>query len=59
MCKYKPSLTKIETFYIFALLNSANYRIVDFKYALCFYSYPAIGNSFPVTQKVHDFRYRQ
>ena len=29
MCKYKHSLTKIETLYIVALLNGTNRRLVD------------------------------
>ena len=35
MCKYKPSLTKIETFYIVALLNGTKCQFVDFKYCKC------------------------
>ena len=31
MCKYKLSLTKIETCYILALLSSINCRFVDYK----------------------------
>ena len=30
MCKYKHSLTKIETFYMVAFLNGTNYRFVFF-----------------------------
>ena len=32
MCKYKYSLTKIETSYIVALLNGTNSRFIDYKY---------------------------
>ena len=32
MCKYKHSLTKIETSYIVVLLNGINYRFVEYKY---------------------------
>ena len=32
MCKYKLSLTKAETFYIVALLNSNNCKLADNKY---------------------------
>ena len=32
MCKYKHSLTKIETSYIVAFLNGTNCRLVDYKY---------------------------
>ena len=34
-CKYKPSLTKIETLYIVVLLNDTNCQFVDFKYWKC------------------------
>ena len=35
MCKYKPSLTKNETFYIVALLNGTDCRFVDYNYWNC------------------------
>ena len=66
MCKYKHSLTKIETSCIVALLNGTNCRFVDYvqilkMWTLYFHSCPAVGNSrsFSVTQKVHDFQDRK
>ena len=32
MCKYKHSLTKIETSYIVAFINGTNSRLVDYTY---------------------------
>ena len=32
MCKCKPLLTKIETFYVVVLLNRTNCRFVDYKH---------------------------
>ena len=32
MCKYKHSLTKIETSYIDAFFNGTNCRYIDYKY---------------------------
>ena len=64
MCKYRHSLTKVETSYILSFLNGTNCRFVDYTeilkiWALYFYSCPALGNSLSVAQKVHDFRYRK
>ena len=56
MCKYKHSLTKIETSYTVALLDGTKCRFVDHKspqilkmWTLYFYSCPAIGNSLSMT----------
>ena len=35
MCKYKHSLTKIETSYKAAFLNGSNCRFLDYKYQKC------------------------
>ena len=32
MCKYKHSLTKLETFHIVAVLNGTNCQLADYKY---------------------------
>ena len=62
MCKYKHSLTKIETSYIVDFLNGTNCRLVDYKYWKSGY-YTFIlsnyGQFFVVTQTVHDFPYRK
>ena len=59
MCKYKPSLTKIETFYIVSLriVLTANLQTTDIENvdSINFYSCPAIDNFFSVTQKANDF----
>ena len=59
MCKYKHSLTKIETSYMVAVLNGTNCRFRRLQilkiWTLYFYSCPALGNSLSVPQKVHDF----
>ena len=55
MCKYKPLLTKIETFYIVALFNISNCRFFRLQiprmWAQDFYPCPSVGNSLSVTQK--------
>ena len=62
MYKYKPLLTKIEISHIVALLYCTitlpicRLQILKVWTLYC-YSFPAIGNSLSVTQKVHDFRY--
>ena len=63
MCKYKPSLTKTETSYMFALLKGSNCRFVDYKkqkmWTLYFYSCPAIDNSLSVSQRFMIFKYEK
>ena len=63
MCKYKHSLTKIETSYIVAFLNGTNMPICRLQilkiWTLYFYSCSALGNSLSVARKVNDFRYRR
>ena len=63
MCRYKHSMTKIETSYVVALLNGKKLPICRLQIlkmlTLYFYSCLVMGNSLSVTQKVHDFRYRK
>ena len=61
MCKYKHSLTKIETLYIVALLNGTNdlqtTNIENVDIMLLFLS--SYRQFFVSDPKVHDFRYRK
>ena len=56
MCKYKHSLTKIETPHIVTFSNGTNCRFVDRQilkiWNIYFYSCPALGNSLSVAQNV-------
>ena len=63
MCKYKLSLTKIETSHMVALLNGTILQICILQllkmWTLYFYSCPVVGNSLSVTQKIHHFQDRK